>query len=117
MTQPPIVKPRRRRSERKALRGVTSPFGQVLNLSLSGACLFRKGAPSLDVGQETRLTIRQEEMDLTLDVRVVRIDKLGLRRSEVGIEFINPDPNQCEMIARLMKRASQDFSPHAWLAA
>jgi len=106
-----------RRHHRHRLRGVPTPFGQVLDLSESGACLFRKGDCSVEVGQQVNLDITDGGIELKLKVLVVRTQSLGVRRLEVGVEFLNVSDEDRQLIAELIARSSTDLSPRAWLAA
>lgn len=106
-----------RRHHRQRLRGVTTPFGQVLDLSESGACIFRKGACPVEEGQVVDLEMVDGGIELDLRARVVRTQSLGLRRMEVGVEFLDPTDDERRLIAQLIAQASTDLSPRAWLAA
>ncbi|MEM1109285.1 MAG: PilZ domain-containing protein [Planctomycetota bacterium] len=111
-------KPRpNRRHPRQRLRGLSTPFGEVLDLSESGACLFRKGDCPVEVGQAVTLAIADGGIELQLQARVVRTQPLGLRRLEVGVEFIELTDQNRLQIAQLIAQGSSDLSPRAWLAA
>ncbi len=106
-----------RRHHRQRLRGVATPFGQVLDLSESGACLFRKGDCTIDIGQTVTLEIVDGNLELQLRAQIVRTQSLGLRRMEVGVEFLDLTDDDRTLIAQLIAQASSDLSPRAWLAA
>ncbi|MEO0515261.1 MAG: PilZ domain-containing protein [Planctomycetota bacterium] len=106
-----------RRHHRQRLRGVATPFGQVLDLSESGACLFRKGNCPVEIGQIVDLEIVDGSVELQLRAQVVRTQSLGLRRMEVGVEFLDLTDDDRRLIAQLIAQATSDLSPRAWLAA
>lgn len=89
----------------------------MLDLSESGACIFRKGACSVVVGQQIDLEITDGGIELELKALVVRTQTLGVRRLEVGVEFLNLSDEDRRRITQLIAQASSDLSPRAWLAA
>lgn len=107
----------RRRHPRRSPRGLSTPFGQVLDLSESGACVFRKGSSIVEPGEIITLQISDGETELHLRARVVQTQPLGLRRRIVGVAFIDLAEFERDSIRRLVSLASTDFSPTAWLAA
>ena len=107
----------RRRAPRRPAGGVPSPYGSLADLSETGACLFRKGPCRLKTGQLTTLQVREPGMELDLAARVVRMRQRGMRRHEVGLEFINVSPRQRVTLRMLIASAMPEFSPRAWLAA
>ena len=107
----------RRGSPRRSGGGVPTPYGKVADLSETGACLYRKGPCRLKTGQLTTLQIREPGMELDLAARVVRMRQVGLRRQEVGLEFVNVSARQRVKLRMLMAAAMPEFSPAAWLAA
>ncbi|MEM8739255.1 MAG: PilZ domain-containing protein [Planctomycetota bacterium] len=106
-----------RRHPRQAVQGVSTPFGQVIDVSESGACVFRKGATVFNVGDQVVFQVREPGLTLDLKSRIVRSEPLGLRRYEVGLEFIDPAPEDRVALIQLMTQANRDYSPPAWLAA
>ncbi|MEM9418903.1 MAG: PilZ domain-containing protein [Planctomycetota bacterium] len=107
----------RRRHRRQSFNNHDTPFGQVLDISESGACIFRKGDRPVEVGQFITLQVDSRPYPLLLQARVVRIQPVGLRRHEIGVEFVNlSDQNRLRLI-QLMTQSSPEFSPRAWLAA
>lgn len=120
MTHRPTPEPgptTNRRHTRQRLRGVATPFGQVLDLSESGACVFRKGDCPVEVGQVITLQIADGGIELQIQARVARTQSLGLRRLEVGVEFVDLTDHDRQLIAQLISQTSSDLSPRAWLAA
>ena len=108
----------RRQQQRFKTFGMTSPFGQVTNLSNTGFCLFRKGKMDLAVGQTLRLTIEHAQIQATVDAEVARIERLGLFRHEVGLVFTSTDIQALEDIRRLVDLAQAEcIGPVCHLAA
>ncbi len=107
----------RRRRPRQKMMGLPTPYGTVADLSETGACLFRKGDCRLKLGQLTTLQIREAGIDLDLAARVVRMQPMGLRRQEIGLEFVDPSERQRVKLRRLMEAATPEFSPRVWVAA
>ena len=106
-----------RRHVRRAVRGLDTPFGVILDLSESGACLFRKGRVDLEVGQTVTLSMAHQGIELRLQAHVVRMNRLGIGRQEVGVIFENLDDQQRLQLRQLAESASAEFSPSVWLAA
>ncbi|MEM9881736.1 MAG: PilZ domain-containing protein [Planctomycetota bacterium] len=107
----------KRRHRRQRLMGLETPFGQVLDLSDSGALLFRKGDEPPAVGSGLSLELADGAERVALRVRVVRVQALGLRRYEVGVAFLGLDDAQLQLIRLIAAHAAADFSPRAYLAA
>ncbi|MEM6457987.1 MAG: PilZ domain-containing protein [Planctomycetota bacterium] len=106
-----------RRHRRQRLMGLETPFGQVLDLSDSGALLFRKGDEPPAVGSELSLELADGTERVAVRARVVRTQALGLRRYEVGVAFLSLDDAQLGLIRHIAAHAAADFSPRAYLAA
>ncbi|MEM7627528.1 MAG: PilZ domain-containing protein [Planctomycetota bacterium] len=106
-----------RRHRRHRLRGLDTPFGVILDVSESGACVFHKGSAQVNTGDELVLQVRHAGLELDLPARVVRTQKLGLKRLEVGIEFMSLSENQLAGVRALAAAEGVDFSPSVWIAA
>ena len=118
MTQPNhATKPTSRRHRRQKLPGLSTPFGQIMDVSESGACIYHKGRTTVRVGQSVLPQVRHGQIELNLSARLVRIQPLGFRRLEVGVEFLDLDDNEKEGLRQLAAEASPDFSPSVWFAA
>lgn len=110
--------PERRQQQRFLTRGMTSPFGQVTNISDTGMCLFRKGKMDLSIGQSMRLTIQHGREEVTLTAEVVRIERLGLFRHEIGLAFGAADLEALGGIRRLIESSQAEcIGPSCHLAA
>lgn len=106
-----------RRHRRQRLKGLDTPFGVILDVSESGACVFHKGSVKISVGDQITLQVRHAGLDLNLPTRVVRTQALGLRRLEVGVEFVSLTEEQLSGVKALAAAEVADFSPSVWLAA
>ena len=106
-----------RRHPRRRLRGLETPFGVIVDVSDSGACVFHKGKQSVHVGQEVTLQVRHAGLELDLPARVVRTQALGFRQLEVGVEFASLSDEQLSGVRALAASEDAGFSPHVWLAA
>jgi hypothetical protein len=108
----------RRRHQRVPTPGTAAMFGDVMDLSESGACLFRKGNPGCAVGDDVDLDIRQGVTELHIRGKVVRIGELGFRRYEVGVEFQEIGPAEAAVIRLLQQpELCEQIGPRAYLAA
>ncbi len=108
----------RRRHERVATARTASAFGQVLDLSESGACLFRKGSEGCTLGETITLDIRQGPIDCQLVATVVRIRELGFKRYEVGVAFSELGPAERAAIRVLQQpHIAEQSGPRAYVAA
>ena len=108
----------RRQHPRVPTPGATTLFGDVMDLSESGACLFRKGTPGCTVGDEVTLDIRQGVTELHIRGTVVRVGELGFKRYEVGVAFAPLGPAEALVIRMLQKPGlSEQVGPRAYLAA
>ena len=108
----------RRAQTRFATRGLSTPFGEVTNISDTGLCIFRKGKMDLRVDQQLTLRISHEVAEATVKARVARIEKLGLFRHEVGLQFIEVDVATLAQIRRVTEAGCLEFSgPRCWVAA
>ena len=94
----------RRRHGRLRTEGVNCSLGEVVDLSASGMRVLRKGRRSAEVGETVALTLDYEGFTLSVDARVVRLEKAGFRRHIYGLEFqqVNPDvQDQLTHLARI----------------
>ncbi|XAL99191.1 PilZ domain-containing protein [Phycisphaeraceae bacterium D3-23] len=108
----------RRQKPRFSTLGLTTPFGQVTNISDAGLCIFRKGKLELAVGQTVNLVVQHEQAEASLKGIVIRIEPLGLFRHEIGVEFTAVDVNELGGIRRLIELAhAESVSPSCYLAA
>ncbi|MEM1355109.1 MAG: PilZ domain-containing protein [Planctomycetota bacterium] len=108
----------RRSQPRFATRGLATSFGEVTNISDTGLCVFRKGKMDLDLDQQLILRISHELAEARVKARVARIERLGLFRHEIGLQFIEVDVATLAQIRRVTEAGCQEFSgPRCWVAA
>ncbi len=65
-------------------------FGEVVDLSAQGIRLFRKGGFKWRVGQSISITLRWHEDQVAVTARILRARKVGFRRHDVGLQFVDP---------------------------
>jgi len=82
----------RRHKPRFSTYGLSTAFGQVTNLSDTGLCIFRKGRMDVCIGDEFEMNIQHPQLTKPMRVKVARIERLGLFRHEIGLEFVAMDP-------------------------
>jgi hypothetical protein len=96
----------RRRHGRLAAEGADSSLGMVKDLSGSGMRVLRKGAAPVKEGETFRLDLQlvQEVMQVTVVVR--RISRIGRRKYEYGVEFVDMTDAERQRLARLARIAA-----------
>jgi len=108
---------RRQNTRFKAL-GLSTPFGEVTDVSDSGLGVFRKGKLECEIGDEVKLYLSHENTEVELTAQVVRIDKVGLFRHEIGFEFIGADEETLTRLWTLTDSACSEFTgPRCYIAA
>jgi hypothetical protein len=90
--KPAPPRTRQREGERFGSDLLTCPLGEVYDLSATGIRLRGKGRCRLAVGQCLAVTLQAPQGALTLQARVVRIQRHGLRMFDVGMQFIAITP-------------------------
>lgn len=108
----------RRKHPRLKAFGLSTPFGEVTDISDAGLGVFRKGKINLALGDTVTLTLSHEGVEIELTARVARIDKVGLFRHEVGFAFVNVDEETLTKVWTLTDSACSEFTgPRCWVAA
>lgn len=101
----------------KAL-GLSTPFGEVMDVSDSGIGVFRKGKLNCQVGDEVKLYLSHDATEIELNARVVRISKVGLFRHEIGFEFVGVSEETLTQLWTLTDSACSEFTgPRCYVAA
>ena len=95
------VRTRKRQSERFGSDLLTCPLGDVYDLSASGIRLRGKGRCKLAIGQAVAVTLQAPQGALTLQAKVVRIQRQGLRTFDVGLQFIGIKPGTARALKTL----------------
>jgi hypothetical protein len=108
---------RRQHTRFKAL-GLSTPFGEVMDVSDSGMGVFRKGKLGCEIGDEVKLYLSHGSTEIELNARVARISKVGLFRHEIGFEFVNINEETLTKIWTLTDSACSEFTgPRCYVAA
>ena len=108
---------RRQNARFKAL-GLSTPFGEVIDISDSGLGIFRKGKIDCAIGDEVKLYLSHENIEIEFAARVARLQKVGLFRHEVGFEFVGIDEETLTRIWALTDMACSQFTgPRCYIAA
>lgn len=97
----PAARTRQRESERFGSDLLTCPLGDVYDLSASGIRLRGKGCCKVSVGECLAVTLQAPQGALTLQARVVRIQRQGLRTFDIGMQFIGITPGTARALKTL----------------
>src|SRR5688500_480096 len=99
--KPAAVRTRKRESDRFGSDLLTCPLGDVYDLSGTGIRLRGKGRCKLAMGQVLAVTLQAPQGQLTLQAKVVRIQRQGLRTYDVGMQFIGIKPGTARALRTL----------------
>ena len=106
-TETPATDDNRRRHGRLKTEGTLSSLGEVVDISASGMRVIRKGSMPVTEGEAFRIELQIDKQVLPVDVAVRRIRKIGRRKTEFGVEFINLSEEDRMNITRLARIAAQ----------
>ncbi|MFI4859922.1 MAG: PilZ domain-containing protein [Phycisphaerales bacterium JB063] len=107
-----------RKNKRYSTFGLTTPYGQITNISDTGLCIFRKGKQELGFGEMLRLVVQHEQAEVVLEGVVIRVQEIGMFRHEIGIEFTEVDAEKLAEIRLLIELGqAESVSPSCFLAA
>ena len=108
----------RRSNSRLKTYGLSTPYGEIIDISDSGLGVFRKGKLDLAIGDTVSVHISHDNTEIELTASVARINKVGLFRHEIGFVFVDPSE---EMLTQVWALASSSASlytcPRCWVAA
>ncbi len=108
----------RRQSTRLKTLGLSTPYGEVMDISDSGMGVFRKGRVVCAIGDEVKLVLSHGSSDIELNARVARVANVGLFRHEIGFEFIGISEETLTALWSLTDNACSEFSgPRCFIAA
>lgn len=93
--------PNARKGGRLRVCGVSSDLGPVRDLSASGMRVRVKGKPKIHECLTVRISA--EDLSVTVQARIVWVQRCGLRRYEIGIEFIDLTGEQQQQIRDLVR--------------
>jgi len=96
----------RRRHGRLKTEGTESSMGSVVDMSASGMRVHRKGTLPVHEGEKFRIDVQIDKEIMAIDVMVRRVRKLGRRKFEFGLEFINMSDENRNRLARLARIAA-----------
>lgn len=96
----------RRRHGRLKTEGTESSLGSVMDMSASGMRVHRKGALPVAEGEKFRVDVQIDKEIMAIDVVVRRVRKLGRRKFEFGLEFINLSDEDRTRLGRLARIAA-----------
>src|SRR5688500_4129401 len=99
--KPAAVRTRKRESDRFGSDLLTCPLGDVYDLSGTGIRLRGKGRCKLALGQVVAVTLQAPQGQLTLQAKVMRIQRQGLRSYDVGMQFIGIKPGTARALRTL----------------
>lgn len=80
-------------------------IGDVVDLSATGVRVFRRGGLKWRIGETINLTLRWHSDEIQVLARVLRANRLGFRRHDIGLEFVEVSPEAQEAIADLARGA------------
>jgi hypothetical protein len=101
-----------RRAGRVRIEEVGCTLGEVLDLSATGLRLRCARRPEKHAGDELDVELDGVDGAFIVRVRVAWVRRIGLRRHEMGLEFISPDARTCEALAALARTAPMNESFH-----
>jgi hypothetical protein len=101
----------RRRFGRLRTEGTQSSLGQVVDISGGGMRVLRKGAMPVREGERFRVDLQVDQEVLEIDVEVRRVRKMGRRKYEFGLQFLNLGEAERFRLVRLARMAAT--SPRA----
>ena len=108
---------RRQNTRYKAL-GLSTPFGEVINVSDSGVGVFRKGRVICAIGDTVTVYLSHESKEIELTAKVVRIDNVGLFRHDIGFQFVGIDEGTRDELRAMTQSACNEFTgPRCYIAA
>lgn len=100
------IEDNRRRHGRLKTEGTLSSMGEVVDISASGMRVQRKGALPIAEGEKFRVDVRIDQEVMAIDVMVRRVRKMGRRKFEFGLEFINLSNADRARLGRLARIAA-----------
>lgn len=99
----------RRRCGRLRCSDTHSTLGDVLDLSGSGMRVVRQGRSFVDVGDEFAVLISWDEASLPVQVKVARVTKIGFRKFEYGLQFMDLSDESRRELTRIAKFACNEL--------
>jgi len=78
-------------------------LGELVELSVSGMRVVSRLKPPVQLGQCLELKISSSEQKVNITGRVVRISRKGLKKYELGIEFVTAKPRVVKMLEAIAR--------------
>lgn len=100
---PSSIPPLRKRAARLHCEDLRSSLGVVLNISLSGASARARRLTAPRVGQQLRFLLEGYGSRIQLNARVARSRRISFLGYEIGVEFLDPDPQTREALSELVR--------------
>lgn len=89
------------------MEDVVCSLGEVVDLSVTGMRVFRKGRRVGRVGQVLSVVLKYGHFALPVDARIVRIERTGFLRYVYGLHFEEINPQIQAKLASLAQVASR----------
>jgi hypothetical protein len=89
----------------------------MIDVSESGARIFQKGPAQLIPGQTLSLSIRWRGARLAVKATVVRVEPMGLRRREIGLQFVGLTATDRQQLREMVLQSDSHVGPQAYYAA
>jgi PilZ domain-containing protein len=104
----------RRRHGRLRCEQTSCCIGQIVDLSASGMLVKHRGRLMIENEQNLCVTVSHEsgDSDVTVTVRVVRIERIGFRKHRYGLEFVDLQDGQKKQMVDLARTASDQLIFH-----
>jgi len=107
----------RRRHERLGTSSLVCLLGEVLNISESGAMIHHRGGMTRKVGDHFTALLRHEGHAVIVHMKLVRCERVGYRRYNLGVEFQGVDNKALCDLGILADAAHDAFiGPQAYTA-
>lgn len=103
----------RRRAQRFCTAILSTELGSVADVSALGVRVSVPRKPPLVLGARVTVGLDSATDSLTIDARVARIRHTGGGRYELGLEFIDPTPQQQQAVELLGRTGSTRAGPSA----
>jgi c-di-GMP-binding flagellar brake protein YcgR len=99
----------RRRHGRLRCDSARCELGELIDLSASGMRVRRRGHCSFRNGHEVQVQIGFERNMVSVNARVVHVEKRGFRVRIVGFEFVDLTDEQRRKIVELARNATDQL--------
>ena len=101
-----------RRAGRVRMEMVSSTLGDVLDLSATGMRIRCARKPDCSAGSELDVELEGLDGSFQVHAKVAWVKRTGLRKHEVGLEFVDPDTEVRKQLAGLARTAPMNETFH-----